>query len=57
MSTVFTFPDGPKAEDIEYLQAMMPRCVAAAAADVGAEGVKAFFDGYKVSIELAKNAA
>jgi hypothetical protein len=46
-----------RAEDIAALQEVMPQCVKAAAADVGPEGVKAFFAGYKDSIETSKLAA
>jgi len=46
-----------RAEDIAALQEVIPECVKDAAADVGPEGVKAFFAGYKDSIEISKVAA
>lgn len=47
----------PRVEAIVALQNAMPECIRAAAHDVGAEGVKAMFDGYKESIDLQKMAA
>jgi hypothetical protein len=57
MSDIVHLPTGPRAEDVQFLQDLMPACVHAAAADVGLAGVQAFFRGYKDSQESMKQAA
>lgn len=48
---------GPKVEVIEALKEIMPACVAAASKEIGLEGVKAFFDGYRSSPDMEMKAA
>ncbi len=58
MNTIFSFESfAPRAESIHQLIADLPECIERAAAEVGIEGVKAFFNGYKQSVEEAKIAA
>jgi hypothetical protein len=42
---------------IEAVRALVPEAVSATAHECGQQGVKAFFDGYKDSIDLHKQAA
>jgi len=58
MKNVVSLPlVGPRVEDIEALQRVMPECIKAVASEIGVEGIKAFFDGYKTNIDLQKLAA
>ena len=58
MSNILSFPAiSPRADAIDALQMAMPELIKLTALDVGAEGVKAFFDGYKDSIDARKLAA
>ena len=47
----------PRADAVAAVQKVLPECIQAAAQDVGPEGVKALFAGYKDSVDLHKRAA
>ena len=57
LQQVICFPVGPRIEDVAALQRIIPECVAEAAVQIGPDGVKAFFDGYKEVVDLEKKAA
>ncbi|GER21065.1 hypothetical protein [Variovorax boronicumulans] len=58
MSAIFNFTSPEVREsDFRELQQILPAAAAATAAEVGIEGVIAFFDGYKDSVDLQKQAA
>lgn len=42
---------------VEALKAILPACIQAAAQEVGPEGFKAFFAGYKENVDELKLAA
>ena len=46
-----------KAEGLQAIHAMIPAAVESAGEQVGVDGIKAFFNGYKDAPELATQAA
>lgn len=58
MSIVTSFANAsPRAESIEQLVSVLPECIQRTAEEIGVDGVKAFFNGYRVSQDEEKLAA
>jgi len=47
-----THPANPKIEEaVQFLVEVLPACIQAAADEVGPDGVRAFFDGYREDVQ------
>ena len=57
MNHVLYLPSSPREADMKLLAEVLPACVAATVAEVGVQGMKSFFDGYKENIDTHRQAA
>ena len=57
MNEIISIDFALKAEALQAMHAIIPAAVEFAGAQVGVDGIKAFFNGYKDAPELATQAA